>query len=118
MSTASPLTTPTIDRLGWEILNAMADDGENLEQMYRSICFELVSNAQSHQEYRPVSDAPKLWEIVEHLRELVQQGLTKPVCDEEGRPWTSNPNDVAALWKAWFVLTPHGQAMLAAPMPA
>ena len=31
--------------LDWEILNATADDGENLEQVYLAVCFEFLPDA-------------------------------------------------------------------------
>lgn len=103
-----------LDRLSWEILNTLADDCENLEQIYRGICYEMLpipGATHPHQyDYRPVPDAPLLWEVVEHLRDLRDRGWVVPAMDEDGNPW-EEPDDPSALWRAWFEMTPSGRTV-------
>ena len=101
-------STATLDKTSWEILNSLADDCENLEEIYRGVCYEVVSEAKGI-EYRAVADAPFLWEVIEHLRELFDRNLIAPVMDENGQPWNRS-GDGSVLWKAWFAMTPAGKA--------
>ena len=101
-----------LDRLAWEVLNATADDCENLEQIYRQVVYELVETADSQTkavyDYRPVRGAPLLSEIADRVRQLVEHGLLKPRMDEEGRPWQGR-DDLSYVWRAWFDMTPEGR---------
>ena len=97
----------------WLVLNATADDAENLEQIYRQVCYELLPDAQAKGYppylYRPVKEPPLLSEIADRIRLLVEQGLLTAVMDEEGRPW-QDPKDLSYVWRAWFEMTPHGRS--------
>src|SRR6266404_5990020 len=100
-----------LDRVAWEVLNATADDCENLEQIYRQVCYAVIKTADSQAkavyDYRPVPGAPSLGDIAERVRNLVADGLLKPVMDEEGRPWQER-DDLSYVWCAWFSMTPEG----------
>jgi hypothetical protein len=104
---------PGVDRISWEILNCMADDCENLEQIYRGVCYDLhpiegrAGPAEFH--YRARADAPHLFEVVDHLRGLLEQGMVNPIMDVDGKPCTST-TDPSVLWRAWFAMTPAGRA--------
>ena len=80
-----------LDKTAWEILNATADDCENLEQIYRQVCHELVETCDSQvkaiHDYRPIKGAPLLSEDADRIRKLVERGLLAVVMDEGGRPW-------------------------------
>lgn len=102
----------TLDKVAWEILNATADDCENLEQIYRQTCCQLVSirdKADPPYAYRPLSGAPQLSEIADHVRELVDQGLLQIACDENGHAWQDD-GDSSYVWRAWFRMSPEGKA--------
>jgi heme exporter protein D len=102
----------TLDKVAWEVLNATADDCENLEQIYRQVCCQLVrvgdKGAPSYA-FRPISQAPQLSEIADHVRELVDQGLLQIACDENGNPWQDDGNS-SYVWRAWFRMSPEGIA--------
>jgi hypothetical protein len=103
----------TLDKTAWEVLNATADDSENLEQIYRQICFERTPDSpqSDHPDayfFHPVPNAPFLHEIADRIRELVGAGLLTAVSDEEGRPFKA-PADLSYIWRAWFRMTPEGE---------
>lgn len=100
-----------LDRTAFEVLDATADDCENLEQIYHLVCLEFSSEDYERKGfyYRPASGAPPLEEVANRIRGLVEAGLLKAVMDENGGP----PPDLADLsyvWRAWFVMTPAGRA--------
>jgi len=101
-----------LDKTAWEVLNATADDCENLEQIYRQVCYELVetpdSQAKAAYDYRPIRGAPPLSEIADRIHALVEQGLLTLVMDEEGQPWRDH-DDLRYVWRAWFRMTPEGR---------
>jgi hypothetical protein len=100
-----------IDKLDWEILNATADDCENLEQIYRQICFEIAETSDGKTcvpEYRPITGAPLLSELGNHIRTLVEKGWLTVVRDEEGLP-LNDLKDLSYVWRAWFDMTPDGR---------
>ena len=101
----------TLDRISWEILNATADDCENLEQIYLQVAYELIETADSQAravyDYRPVPGAPLLSEIADRVRNLVEHGLLNPRIDEEGRPWQGR-DDLSYVWRACLDMTPKG----------
>jgi hypothetical protein len=102
-----------IDKTDFDILNVTADDSENLEQIYRGVCYELVpgdgANGIDTHDYRPVRGAPLLTEVADRVRLLVERGLLKIVMDQEGRPWQAR-NDLSYVWRAWFSMTPQGRS--------
>jgi hypothetical protein len=102
-----------LDRLDWEILDSTADDCENLEQIYRQVCYELIETSDSKIKlayaYRPVNRVTLLSEIADHIRGLVDQSLLTVVMDEEGHPWQDRA-DLSYIWRAWFRMSPQGKA--------
>ena len=100
-----------LDRTSWEILDATADDCENLEQIYRLVCFEF--SAEDYERgayyYRPIRGAPLLEEVADRLRTLVEAGLLTAVMDENGFP-PRNLADLSYVWRAWFAMTPQGRS--------
>jgi hypothetical protein len=106
------LRMQTLDRIAWEVLNATADDCENLEQIYRLVSYELIetpdSLTKSIYDYRSIPGAPFLSEVADRVRALVDRGLLRPVMDEEGRPWQAR-EDLSYVWRAWFEMTPEGR---------
>jgi len=103
----------TLDKTAWEILNATADDCENLEQIYRQVCYELVQSPQSGDasqcEYRPLPSAPRLSEISESIHSLVEGGLLAALNEEGGQP-CKDCDDLGYVWRAWFCMTPQGRS--------
>jgi hypothetical protein len=102
----------TIDKIAWEVLNATADDWEDLEQIYQMICFDFSSEnyeARDQGTYylRPAKGAPMLQEVADHIRSLVEKGLLA-ANQEDGRPVT-NREDLSYVWKGWFRMTPQGK---------
>jgi hypothetical protein len=104
----------TLNRTDWEVLNATADDCEDLEQIFLAICFEYLSPAHEGEPtaccYQFLDGAPSLREIAEAIRALVRAGLLEIVMDEEGRA-VSNLDDPSYVWRGWFQMTPQGRAI-------
>lgn len=98
-----------LDQTAWEVLNATADDWENLEQIYQMVCFEVValSGAGAAHQLRPCPGAPGLADIAEHVRELISLGLLE-AREEEGGP-VSGSDDGGHVWRAWFRMSPAGR---------
>jgi hypothetical protein len=104
----------TLDKTAWEILNATADDWENLEQIYQMICFDLSAENDADTEkeayyLRPAKEAPLLEEIADRIVELVESGLMQARIAEGNR---SEPDlrDQSYVWRAWFSMTPVGRS--------
>jgi hypothetical protein len=99
-----------LDRTAWEVLNATADDCENLEQIYRMVCLEFSAEGYERQAffYRPARGAPPLDEVADRVRGLVEAGLLTAVMDENGCP-PRNLTDLSYVWRAWFRMTPQGR---------
>ena len=104
----------SLDPVDWEILNATADDCENLEQIYLSVCFELFETAPDHLQhaYRRVRPALLLQEVADRVRGLEERGLLEAVMDENGGPPLGD--DLSNVWRAWFAMTPEGRRLWAA----
>jgi hypothetical protein len=100
----------------WLVLNATADDVENLEQIYRSLAFESSEDpdhpsdphAYSWREARPTI---LLSEIADAIQSLVARGLLVPRRDPAE---TSNPDDLSYVWRAWFEMSEAGRSLWAA----
>ena len=104
-----------LDKTAWEILNATADDWENLEQIFLSVCFEVMTietEQPGHAEHclRRVRETVLLAEIADRVRNLVVRGLLTAIDENEGRP-IANPADLTFVWKAWFRMTPEGKRL-------
>jgi hypothetical protein len=102
----------TLDKTAWEILNATADDCENLEQIYLQISFELLpsGDSQSAYLYRPAPRAPSLSEIADQIRKLVREGLLQVEMNDKGRP-PGKRQDLSYVWRAWFGMTGLGRTL-------
>jgi hypothetical protein len=105
----------TLEKADWEILNVTADDCENLEQIYRGVCYEMVlvdPEDEGHRAhaYRERKGAPLLSEVAGRVRKLVEKGLLVAVMDEEGRPFQAL-DDLSYVWRGWFRMTPEGRSV-------
>lgn len=97
----------------WLVLNATADDFEDLEQIYRSINLEF----RSQEDEVPTSfywsdakDRVPLSEIADCIRILLGQGLlTARMADTGGPP---DMNDPSCIWRAWFQMTPEARSLV------
>jgi hypothetical protein len=102
---------PDLNKTDWEILNVMADDSENLEQIYLGVCFEFVeatgADGRLHPSYRRLQPV-LLEEIASRIRHLVDMGLLQPEGDENGQPLI-NLQDLSYVWRAWFRMTAEGR---------
>jgi hypothetical protein len=104
----------TLDKTAWEILNATADDWENLEQIYHMICFDLSAENYADSEkgayyLRPAKGAPLLEEIADRIGELVESGLLQARIGE-GDGTVPDLSDRSYVWRAWFTMTPVGRS--------
>ena len=79
----------------WAVLNATADDVEDLEQIYRSVHHESPT-------------APRLPDVADAVRSLVEKGFLAPRMGENGGPPAAD--DLSFIWKARFEVTPRGRA--------
>jgi hypothetical protein len=103
-------TLPKLDKTDWEILNATADDCENLEQIYRTMSFEPnVDGAEIPTGYQhSLKGAPLLCDIADRVKRLIECGLLSIVMDENGQA-LNDLNDLSYVWRAWFAMTPQGR---------
>ncbi len=103
-----------LDKTAWEILNATADDWENLEQIYHLISFDFSSEHYENRDrgayyLRPAQGAASLEEIAARITSLVEAGLLAARLGESGSP-VSDPSDRSYVWLAWFHMTPDGRS--------
>jgi hypothetical protein len=101
-----------LSKNAWEILNATADDCENLEQIYHQIHEHLVTpdlpseRGVGHSQI--AAETPLLAEIADNIRELVEHGLLEVVVNGDGNR-QPNVNDLSFVWRAWFRMTSQGR---------
>jgi hypothetical protein len=100
----------------WLVLNATADDFEDLEHIYRSICLEFSAEKYDPSDpdafyWREASDVATLSEIVEALRVLVDRGLVS-VRLPQGDTFVRTSHDLSYLWRGWFSITDMGRTAL------
>jgi hypothetical protein len=91
-----------LSKTDWEILNATADDWENLEQIYTLI------DSQSQQTNGIVGGSGKLQEIAEGIKNLIATGLFEARW-EDGTSVAPDSADLSYIWRAWFRMTPEGK---------
>jgi len=100
----------------WLVLSATADDFEDLERIYRSICLEFSAERYDAADpasfyWREATDAVPLSEIVEALRLLVDNELLS-VRFPQGDSIAHPSNDLSYLWRGWFGITEAGKTAL------
>jgi hypothetical protein len=96
----------------WLVLNATADDAEDLERIYRCIAFECSQDPAhpddlDHWCWRETRPTISLGEIADAIRSLVASGLLV-VRSDPAEP--SQPNDLSYVWKAWFEMSEAGRS--------
>src|ERR1700736_3669511 len=91
----------------WEILNATADDREDLERIYLAVCFEYVA-VEGVGAYRPLPGVASLRVVADRLRAFVETALLTAVTDD-GR--SADPRDGGCVWTAWFAITAEGRRL-------
>jgi hypothetical protein len=104
-----------LERIDWEILDATADDWENLEQIYLIVCYEVTNacdtlSSKATLWRRKVTESLLLSEIADRVRGLVERGLMAAVNEEDGCP-VVNKDDLSYIWRAWFRMTAQGKAL-------
>ncbi len=88
------MSTATLSPDELEVLNATADDFENLEQIFQSV--------------RLAHPSTSLTVVAATVHTLVARDLLAPRADENGQP-ISRANDPSLVWRAWFEMTPLGR---------
>jgi hypothetical protein len=91
----------TVTPIEWEVLNATADDFENLEQIYEQV--------------RSVPHGVRLSETADGIRSLVDKGFLSARLENGDPP--SVRDDPSYVWKAWFKPTEQGKEILTASKP-
>jgi hypothetical protein len=103
-----------LDKTAWEILNATADDWENLEQIYHMICFDFSPEQHENRDrgtyyLRTAKGAPSLEQVADRILQLVEDGLLA-ARGTESEHAVSDSNDCGFVWRAWFRMTPAGRS--------
>jgi hypothetical protein len=111
----------TVTTTQWLVLNATADDFEDLERIYQSICLQFSSEkyAPSKREsfyLREAADAVPLAEIIEAIRSLIDLGLLSVRFPGDDTVAGAG-NDLSYLWRGWFGITDRGRAALISSSP-
>jgi hypothetical protein len=104
---------PGLDKTAWEVLNATADDWENLEQIYALVCLDFSAEQYENRErgayyLRHAAGAPSLEEIADRISALVEAGLLAARQGEAGES-VRDSSDRSYVWRAWFRMTPAGR---------
>ena len=95
------------------ILNAMADDLENLEQIYKSVCLEFSSEQFDPSNpgsfyWRAATNGWLLSEVADNLVTLFDYGFIE--CRLHGKPgFLHVPQDLSFVWRGWFQMTVKGR---------
>lgn len=101
----------SLDRTAWEVLDATADDWENLQQIFFAVCCE-VPDAIPKEQYGPVyvpKHLPRLREVADEVVRLVEAGLLEAREEDVDAP-VSDLTDRSYVWRAWFAMTMKGRA--------
>ena len=102
-----------LTKIEWEVLNAVADDMENLEQIYRIVFLEYFDESRGGISgsaagcWRAREPLITLSDAADALLMLTNRGCLVPVMDENGNPWTKG-DDATMVWRAWFRMTDTG----------
>ena len=86
----------------WEVLNATADDPENLERIFRML--------------RDSSPSITLSEVADAVHTLVEKGLLAARGEAGGQPLPLT-SDLGYVWRTWFAMTPRGREAWVAHAP-
>jgi hypothetical protein len=104
-----------LSKIEREILDATADDVENLEQIYRTVTLQFVECPSGSGGplltpgyFRERADSFPLSSVANAIPRLVGKGLLRPVMDEDGHPWEDDA-DITMVWRAWFGMTDEGK---------
>lgn len=101
-----------IDKTEWEILNATADDWENLEQIYLAVCCNVpvaIPQEQYGLVYAKKHD-PRMRDVADGIVRLVEAGLLEARGEGIDEP-VSDRKDRSFVWRAWFSMTPQGRKL-------
>jgi len=101
-----------LDKLSWEILNATADDWENIDQICCLICGDDRLGRDevcNRGEYSPrkATVAPQSQEIANRICGLVDAGMldVRLENDQDAHDF----KDRSYVWRAWFSLSSEGR---------
>src|SRR5262245_24296750 len=89
---------PSVSKIEWEILNATADDWENLEAIYHMLQTGL-----------PAPEAPSLVAVADGIRGLVERDLLAARL-ADASALLSEGHDLSYVWHAWFQMTLAGRS--------
>jgi len=101
-----------LTKLEAEVLNAMADDVENLEQIYKAVSLQFFSENYQFDDprtygWREREPTVFLSEIADTLVTLMGRGMVS-VRLEDDQPY---PSGLEYIWRGWFGMTPLGKAL-------
>jgi hypothetical protein len=106
----------SLTRTQWLVLNATADDFEDLERIYRSLSLEFSPGKYDPSDpssfyWREAKDCVPLAEIADCVRDLVDRGLLSvKLQDECGTSYTRT--DPSYVWRGWFQMTPYARTLV------
>lgn len=94
-----------LSQLETRVLDAMADDWEELEQIYISLSYELIdsegaSTLRPSYTFRRRQNALRLTDIANALRALLDKG--KIVGRTENGDYVRDARDLSMIWRSWF----------------
>jgi len=99
----------TLNSTEWEILNATADDWENLEQIFQQL---------NSGDGRLREAAHSLREVADGICNLVESGSLE-ARSEAGGAIAPIGNEKSYVWRGWFRMSPQGrEAWAASPSAA
>lgn len=92
--------------LEWSVLNATADDAENLEQIYKVIAFEFSAENYSRDDpdafyWRERTPPVLLADVADAVHSLLNRGLLQARSESED----------GCLWRSWFEPTAEGRRL-------
>jgi hypothetical protein len=99
-----------IDITSWEVLNATADDWENLQQIFLAVGCDVPERVPQERYglvYCPRL-LPRLREIADAVVRLVNAGLLDTQEEDSDEP-VSDLQDLSYVWRAWFRMTNQGR---------
>ena len=98
-------------RTRWLVLDSMADDFENLEQIYLAVSYEYINSTEpaAPGTWRRSSDFTSLAEVADTILDLAKNGYLEYL-NEKGKPDNSE-FVTAAVWQWWFGMSVAGREL-------
>ena len=97
-----------VTNVQFEILNALSDDWEDLEQIFKLISLEYVAPPEASAPCWRKSKTPlRLAEIADELPVLRARGMVQVRLED--RETAVEVGDLSYVWNGWFALTASGR---------